>query len=73
MFDKVDELETIMLGEDKDDPKFAWLKKKFDALREDYPAQQYVQADGLCPNCGKDFFVEETIVDGELRCSCARR
>jgi len=29
--------------------------------------------DGLCPNCGKDYFVEETIVDGELRCSCARR
>jgi len=32
-----------------------------------------VQADGLCPNCGKDYFVEETIVDGELRCPCARR
>ena len=30
-------------------------------------------ADGLCPNCGKDYFVEETIVEGELRCSCARR
>jgi len=43
MFDKVDELETIMLGEDKDNPKFAWLKVKFDALRSDYPAQKYVQ------------------------------
>jgi hypothetical protein len=47
MFDKVDELETIMLGEYKDDPKFAWLKKKFDALRNDYPAQQYVQRTAL--------------------------
>jgi hypothetical protein len=47
MFDKVDELETIMLGEDKDDPKLAWLKKKFAALRNDYPAQQYVQRTAL--------------------------
>lgn len=29
--------------------------------------------DGLCPNCGRDYFENETIVDGELRCSCARR
>jgi len=47
MFDKVDELETIMLGKDKDDPKFAWLKKKFDVLRNDYPAEQYVRRTAL--------------------------
>jgi len=47
MFDKVDELETIMLGKDVNDPKFAWLKEKFDALRNDYPAQQYVQRTAL--------------------------
>lgn len=27
----------------------------------------------LCPNCGRDYFENETIVDGELRCACARR
>lgn len=30
-------------------------------------------ADGLCQNCGRDYFENETIVDGELRCACARR
>jgi len=34
-------------------------------------AEHRVQSDGLCPNCGRDYFVEETIVNGELRCSCA--
>jgi hypothetical protein len=24
----------------------------------------------LCPNCEEDYFVKETIVGGELRCSC---
>ena len=43
MQDKLDELETIMLGENWSDPKFAWLKKKFDSLRSNYPTQQYVQ------------------------------
>lgn len=43
------------------------------ALNEIKSAQQSVQADGLCPNCGRDYFENETIVDGELRCSCARR
>lgn len=27
--------------------------------------------DGLCPDCGRDYFENETIVNGELRCSCA--
>ena len=34
-------------------------------------ARRQVQ-DGLCPNCGRDYAANETIVDGELRCSCAR-
>ncbi len=35
---------------------------------------EYLPSDlGLCPDCGKDYFVAETIIDGELRCSCARR
>ena len=42
-----------------------------------YIAEKSVQqsdlADGLCLNCGKDYFVEETIVDGELKCSCTIR
>ena len=25
---------------------------------------------GACPNCQRDYFENETIVDGELRCSC---
>lgn len=42
----------------------AWINK--------HAVEQSRALDGLCPNCGKDYFVEETIVDGELRCSCAR-
>lgn len=41
MLDKIDELETIMLGEEKDDPKYAWLKNKFDALRDECYAEKY--------------------------------
>jgi hypothetical protein len=33
VLDKIDELETIMLGKEKDNPEFAWLKDKFDELR----------------------------------------
>jgi hypothetical protein len=45
--------------------------KEYPDLR--HPATPAATSAGLCPNCGKDYFVEETIVDGELRCSCARR
>jgi len=24
----------------------------------------------VCPHCGRDYLINETIVDGELRCSC---
>lgn len=33
MLDKIDEIELIILGEDKDEKKYEWLKKKFDGLR----------------------------------------
>ena len=36
-------------------------------------SQQSFVSEETCPNCGKNYFVEETIVDGELACSCARR
>jgi len=52
---------------------FCFLPETVEALLDYIAAQQSVQSDGLCQNCGKDYFVEETIVDGELRCPCARR
>lgn len=43
MKNKIDELESIVLGPEANNPKHAWLKEKFDDLRNEYPAQLYVQ------------------------------
>ncbi len=48
------------------------LMQALNRVAELEAAQPSVMADELCPNCGRNYFVEQTIVDGELRCSCAR-
>lgn len=47
MLDKINELETIMLGKEKGNPTFAWLKIKFDELRRLAAVQQSVQRTAL--------------------------
>lgn len=47
MLEKIDELETIMLGKEVSNPAFAWLKEKFDDLRELAAFQQRVQRTAL--------------------------
>lgn len=51
--------------------KLRHAESEIAALKE--AAQHSVQADGLCPNCGRDYFENETILpNGELGCNCAR-
>lgn len=43
LLDKINELETIVLGKEVSNPAFAWLKVKFDYLRVLATSQQSVQ------------------------------
>ena len=53
--------------------EFVELLDYINYLKEELRKYEQRNLEEICPNCGKDYFVEETIVDGELSCSCARR